>query len=102
MLRRKCHLQRPPSPPASSLKPSNHDSLQVLQALQAELASTRLTTSDIWLQASSRLVCWQQPHAPVQAGLELKLALEVMAGENSPKEGESENVLFFQGPPFFF
>ncbi|CAE7500637.1 REXO2, partial [Symbiodinium necroappetens] len=35
---------------------------QVLQALQAELASTRLTTSNIWLQA----------------GLELKLALEAL------------------------
>eukprot|EP00439_Symbiodinium_sp_Y106_P049905 s2513_g6.t1 len=35
---------------------------EVLQALQAELASTRLTTSDIWLQA----------------GLELKLALEAL------------------------
>ncbi|CAE7559814.1 Rexo2 [Symbiodinium sp. CCMP2456] len=35
---------------------------QVLQALQAELASTRLTTSNVWLQA----------------GLELKLALEAL------------------------
>ena len=38
---------------ANATRPaSQRDSLQVLQALQAELASTRLTTSNVWLQAS--------------------------------------------------